>query len=76
MKAKVIRIDEPDFGCEGRLEEQIVLDRVTLQAVDSGEIFETKSEDAWLYTMEINEGDCVEVEEETREILGKAGDMR
>lgn len=75
MKAKIIRIDEPDFGCEGRMDEQIVLDRVTLQTA-SGEIFETKAEDAWLYTMEINEGDLVEVEEETKEIIGKAGDRK
>ena len=71
MRAKILRIDEPDFGCEGRGEEIVVLDRVTLQNMDTGEELVTKAEDGWLYVEEINEGDCVEVLEETLEILRK-----
>lgn len=71
MQARIIRIDEPDFGCEGRNDEQVVLDRVQLEVVRTKEVFYTRADDAWLYTEGINEGDLVEVEEETKKILGK-----
>ena len=72
MQARVIRIDEPDFGCEGKMEEQTVFDRVQLEVVGTGKVIYTKAEDAWLYMEGINEGDLVEVEEETGKIIGKA----
>lgn len=72
MQARVIRIDEPDFGCEGRMDEQVVLDRVQLEVVGTGEVIYTRADDAWLYMEGINEEDLVEVEEETKKIIGKA----
>ena len=72
MQARIIRIDEPDFGCEGRMDEQVVLDRVQLEVVGTGEVIYTRADDAWLYMEGINEGDLVEVEEETKKIIGKA----
>lgn len=71
MQARVIRIDEPDFGCEGRMDEQVVLDRVQLEVVGTGEVIYTRADDAWLYMEGINEEDLVEVEEETKKIIGK-----
>lgn len=71
MRARILRIDEPDFGCEGRGEETVVLDRITLKNLDTGEQFITRADDGWLYTKEIDVGDCVEVSEETLEITGK-----
>ncbi len=71
MKAKIIRIDEPDFGCEGRMPGTVVMDKVTLENQETGEIVITKASDAWLYKEDINEGDLVNVEESTNEIMGK-----
>ncbi|MDE6312635.1 MAG: hypothetical protein K2M46_03285 [Lachnospiraceae bacterium] len=71
IKAKILRIDEPDFGCEGREEEVVVLDRVTLKNMDTGQEIITRAEDGWLYQQDINEGDCVEVAEDTLKILYK-----
>ncbi len=58
-KAKVIRIEEPDFGCEGRPEKDAVMDKVILQWVDSKEEFVTEAEEAELLRAQINEGDEV-----------------
>lgn len=71
MKAKIIRIEEPDFGCEGRLQGTIVMDQVTLQNQETGEKVITKASDAWLYEQDINEGDLVNVEESSNKIMGK-----
>ena len=46
MQARVVRIDEPDFGCEGRMDEQVVLDRVQLEVVGTGEVIYTRADDA------------------------------
>lgn len=71
MRAKIIRIDEPDFGCEGRLPGMTVMDRVTLQNQATGETVVTEASDTWLYEMDINEGDLVNVEESANKIVGK-----
>lgn len=71
VKAAVVRIEEPDFGCEGIGENTIVMDKVKIQIEGEKEIRETKAEDAWLYLQEINEGDQILVKKETLEIIGK-----
>lgn len=71
MRAKIIRIDEPDFGCEGRLPGVTVMDQVTLQDQATGETVVMEASDAWLYEADINEGDLVKVEESTNRIVGK-----
>lgn len=54
----VLRIEEPDFGCEGRPDGEEPVDRVLLKK-SSGEEFFIKEKDALLYEMDINEGDDV-----------------
>ena len=46
---KIIRIDEDDFGCEGRPEGQEPMVRVVLEA-DTGETMIVMMEDALMYT--------------------------
>lgn len=59
---RVIRIDEQDFGCEGRPDDAQPMVDVTLRAKDGTEqIFQEK--DILLYQREIEEGDAVLVEE-------------
>nr|WP_296044438.1 hypothetical protein [uncultured Blautia sp.] len=55
----VLRIDEPDFGCEGRPEGMEPVDRVLLKKGSNGEEIFVKERDALLYEMDINEGDEV-----------------
>lgn len=74
MRAEVIRIDEPDFGCEGRQPGITVMDRVTLQNQVTGETVVTEVSDTWLYELDINEGDIVDVEEPANKIVGKCND--
>lgn len=71
MRAKIVRIDEPDFGCEGRLPGMAVMDRVTLQNQATEETIVTEASDTWLYEVDINEGDLVNVDESTNKIVGK-----
>lgn len=59
----VERIDELDFGCEGRPEGMKDMVRVILQG-DNGEEESIKVEDDWLYAHEIDEGDRVELDPE------------
>ena len=59
----VERIEELDFGCEGRPEGMKDLVRVILQG-DNGEEESIKVEDDWLYAHEIDEGDRVELDPE------------
>ena len=56
----VERIEELDFGCEGRPEGMKDMVRVILQG-DNGEEESIKVEDDWLYAHEIDEGDRVEL---------------
>ena len=53
----VLRIDEPDFGCEGRPDGIEPVDRVLLKKGSNGEEIFVKERDALLYEMDINEGD-------------------
>ena len=59
----VERIEELDFGCEGRPEGMKDMVRVILQR-DNGEEESIKVEDDWLYAHEIDEGDRVELDPE------------
>lgn len=74
MEAKVIRIEEPDFGCEGRQEGAPVMDKVILRKTGSTEEFTMKEDDAYLYELGIWEGDVVEVSEDKTKILRKVGE--
>ena len=59
-KYRVVRIDEPDFGCEGRPDGEPALAKVYLESED-GEKIERMEPDAMLYQKEINEGTCVRI---------------
>lgn len=59
----VERIEELDFGCEGRPEGMKDMVRVILQG-DNGEEESIKVENDWLYAHEIDEGDRVELDPE------------
>ena len=52
---KIIRIDEEDFGCEGRPEGQEPMVRVVLEA-DTGETMIVMMEDALMYTRKLDVG--------------------
>ena len=55
----VLRIDEPDFGCEGRPDEMEVKDNVLLKSNYTGQEMTVQEKDARLYELDINEGDKV-----------------
>ena len=57
----VMRIDEPDFGCEGRPEGVEPMAKVTLMKLKSEEEIQLEISDAELYRREINEGSEVAV---------------
>lgn len=71
VKAVVVRIEEPDFGCEGIGEDTVVMDKVKIQIEGEKEIRQTQAEDAWLYLQEINEGDKILIKRDSLEIIGK-----
>ena len=54
---KVLRIDEPDFGCEGRPDGMEVKDNVLLKSNYTGQEMTVQEKDARLYELDINEGD-------------------
>ena len=58
----VLRIDEPDFGCEGRPDGMAVKDNVLLKSNYTGEEMTVREKDARLYELDINEGDQVTLE--------------
>lgn len=58
MKYFVKKIIEPDFGCEGRLENDIIKDKVVLRD-ENGQEIEREVPDAELYEKHIDEGDWV-----------------
>ena len=58
MKYIVKRIMEPDYGCEERPDDYVVVDTLLLRDEDGQEI-EMQVEDAELYKKDINEGDWV-----------------
>ena len=55
----VMRIDEPDFGCEGRPDGVEPMAKVTLLKLKSEEEIQLEIPDAELYQKEINEGNEV-----------------
>lgn len=57
-KYKIARIDEPDFGCEGRPDGQPIMDEVCL-IDENGQELIVEAEDGMLYQMDLNEGDMV-----------------
>ncbi len=63
MLYTVKRIEELDFGCEGRPEEMKDMVRVILKG-DNGEEESMKVEDDWLYANEIDEGSRVKLDRE------------
>ena len=60
-KYKVIRIDEPDYGCEGLPEGAVRKDMVTLFSAGAGERVMWVPDD-YLYDNDINEGDTVRID--------------
>lgn len=60
-RCKVIKIDEPDYGCEGLPEGAVRKDMVTLFSADAGERILWVPDD-YLYDNDINEGDTVCIE--------------
>lgn len=60
---RITRIEEPDFGCEGRPEGQAVMDDVWLED-ENGVMKKIQAEDALLYEKDLNEGDQVVFDEE------------
>ena len=65
MLYTVERIEELDFGCEGRPEEMKDMVRVILKG-DNGEEESMKVEDDWLYANEIDEGSRVGLNKERK----------
>ena len=64
----VERIEELDFGCEGRPEGMKDMVRVFLKG-ENGEEESLKVEDAWLYARGIDEGSKVELTEDKKRFL-------
>ena len=58
MEYLVKRIDEPDFGCEGRPEGKTAMDKVWLEDENQQTIV-IEVEDERLYALDINENDRV-----------------
>jgi hypothetical protein len=61
MKYKIIRILEPDFGCEGRPDGYEQVDDVIIEN-DQGERKTLKMKDAELYRLQLDEGDTIELD--------------
>lgn len=59
---RVIRINEPDFGCEGRPEGEAMIDKVLLEDADGVETT-VEADDYLLYLRDINEDDLVVLDE-------------
>lgn len=63
MMYQILRIEEPDFGCEGRPEGAAVMDTVYLRDRDGRE-YVRQAEDGLLYRLDLEEGSWV-IEDET-----------
>ena len=61
MKYKIIRILEPDFGCEGRPDGYEQVDDVIIEN-DQGVRKTLKMKDAELYLLHLDEGDTIELD--------------
>lgn len=66
----IIRIDEPDFGCEGRPEEQPAMDTIILRG-EAGQEFTVQMEETRVWEFDLDEGKDV-ILDETGEIKGLA----
>lgn len=55
-KAAIVRIEEPDFGCEGRPEDQPVMDHVCVRMENDREDIWLEAEDSYLIRENIEEG--------------------
>lgn len=62
----VTRIEEPDFGCEGRPEGQEIKDKVFLEEEQTKEEKIIFMEDKLLYERDIDEGSKVMIDEDGR----------
>lgn len=63
---RVTRIEEPDFGCEGRPEGQEIKDKVFLKEETTGEEMIVFMEDKLLYDRDIDEGSKVAIDQDGR----------
>lgn len=61
MKYIVKSIMEPDYGCEERPDNYVVMDRVLLRDENGFEI-DIEADDEELYSKDINEGDWVHLD--------------
>nr|WP_288755160.1 hypothetical protein [uncultured Anaerostipes sp.] len=62
----VTRIEEPDFGCEGRPEGQEIKDKVFLKGARTKEEMTLYMEDKLLYDRDIDEGIKVVIDQDGR----------
>lgn len=62
----VTRIEEPDFGCEGRPESQEIKDKVFLKQETTKEEMIIYMEDKLLYDRNVDEGTKVIIDEDGR----------
>ena len=70
IKYTVKDIEEPDFGCEGLLDGQVITDEVTLET-ENGEIIKLDVADAYLYEKDINVGDRVYIDKSAENVIIK-----
>lgn len=63
---RIIRIEEPDFGCEGRPEGQEIKDKVFLEEEQTKEETIIFMEDKLLYERDIDEGSKVMINQDGR----------
>ena len=62
---KITRIDEADYGCEGRPEGEEAMDSVWLED-ENGEVHIVKAADALLYERQLDEGSLVTFDEKNQ----------
>lgn len=70
IKYTVKDIEEPDFGCEGLPDGQVITDKVTLKA-ENGDIIKLDVADAYLYEKDINVGDGVYIDKSAENVITK-----
>lgn len=63
---RIIRIEEPDFGCEGRPEGEEIKDKVFLEEEQTKEETIIFMEDKLLYERDIDEGSKVMIDQDGR----------
>lgn len=67
MAEKIVivkRIEEPDFGCEGRPDGMPLMDRVLVEEVPDGAEYWLEMEDSLLWQQNVREGDRIVLKEE------------